>query len=847
MPTVRDAIDVRGWWANQHLVIISRMSLSARHRADLTEAARLSENPMVAEEYIAIKRSEMQPSKSGTGVGAPVRRVEDARFLRGFGRYVDDLPAAGAVRMVVLRSPHAHARIRSIDVTAARAMPGVLLVLTARDIPDLGVLRCVTPRHRRDGQPLTQTPWHMLAMDTVRYVGDPVACVVAETQAQALDAAEMIAVAYEPLPAVTDCAAALAADAPELWPGLIPGNESFLFRLGDFAAVDRAMARAKHVVRLPFRVTRVSANPLEPRNVLASFDPAEERYTLVTGTQLPHVMRNEIAEFALKVPSNQLRVISPDVGAGFGMKESPFPEHVLALHAAKILCRAVRWTATRTESFLADTHARDNDSIAELALNEDGDFLALRVSTLCNVGAYLAWQGPVSSTNNVGGLAGVYRTPAICTEVRGALTNTQPTAPYRGAGRPEAIYAIEQCIDLAARKLGMDRVALRMRNLIQPEDMPFQTGLDYKYDCGDFPENMRIALREAEWADFASRRAESAARGKLRGIGIANAIEVAGGPHRNPMEEGAEIRFDSGGSVTLLLGSHNHGQGHETVFRQMASEQLGIPLQRIRFICGDTDKVAHGRGTIGSRSMMAAGSALFGAAERIIERGKRIAAHLLEASEIDIVFSEGAFRVAGTDKVIGIEALAKRSYVPGALPRGEPLGLAEHLVTRPGDATFPNGCHIAEVEVDPETGATVLLKYLVVDDVGTVINPLLLKGQIHGGVAQGFGQVFGENVLYRDGQILTASFMDYPMPRADDLSDLHVISNPRPTESNPLGVKGAGEAGTVGALPVLMSAVIDALSSRGVDWLDMPATPERVWRAIQGAQSKSATSAGEAR
>jgi carbon-monoxide dehydrogenase large subunit len=779
----------------------------------------------------------MQPSKLGTGVGAPMRRVEDARFLRGMGRYVDDLPASGAARMVLLRSPHPHARVTGVNAVRARAMPGVLLVLTAADITALGVLRCVTPRHRRDGRPIAQTPWRMLAADTVRYVGDPVACVVAETLAQAQDAAEAIEVGYEPLPAVTDCAAGLAPDAPQLWPDLIPGNESFLFRLGDFAAVEHAMTRAAHVVRLPFRVTRVSANPLEPRNLLASYDAAEERYTLITGTQLPHVMRNEIAEFALKVPSNRLRVISPDVGAGFGMKESPFPEHVLALQAAKLLGRPVRWTATRTESFLSDTHARDNDSVAELALSAEGDFLALRVSTLCNLGGYLAWQGPVSSTNNVGGLAGVYRTPAICTEVQGVLTNTQPTAPYRGAGRPEAIYAIEQCIDLAALRLGMDRVALRQRNLIQPEQMPFQTGLQYEYDCGDFPANMRLALAAAGWDTFPARRSESEARARLRGIGIANAIEVAGGPHRNPMEEGAEIRFDSGGSMTLLLGSHNHGQGHETVFRQMAFERLGIPPERVRFICGDTDKVVHGRGTIGSRSMMAAGTALFGAADRIVARGKQIAAHFLEASEIDIEFVDGAFRVAGTDKAIGIEALARRSYVPGALPAGEELGLAAQLVTRPGDATFPNGCHIAEVEIDPETGTTTLLRYLVVDDVGTVINPLLLKGQIHGGVAQGFGQVFGENVIYQDGQILTASFMDYCMPRADDFPDLEVTSNPHPTASNPLGVKGAGEAGTVGALPVLMSAVLDALRPLGVEWLDMPATPERVWRAIRDARA----------
>jgi carbon-monoxide dehydrogenase large subunit len=781
----------------------------------------------------------MQPSKLGTGIGAPVRRVEDGRFLRGLGRFVDDMPAAYATRMVVLRSPHAHARILRVDASAAHAMPGVLLALTASDIPELGVLRCVTPRHRRGGQPLAQTPWPMLAGDTVRYVGDPVACVVAETLAQAQDAAEAIVVDYQPLPAVTGCAEALARDAPQLWPGLIPGNESFVFALGDETAVNRAIGAAAHVVRLPFRVTRVSANPIEPRNLLASYDPAEERYTLVTGTQLPHVMRNEIAEFALKIPSNRLRVISPDVGAGFGMKESPFPEHVLALHAARLLGRPVRWTATRTESFLADTHARDNDSVAELALNAEGDFLALRVRTLCNLGAYLAWQGPVSSTNNVGGLAGVYRTPAIRTEVIGVLTNTQPTAPYRGAGRPEAIYAIEHCIDLAAHRLGIDRIALRQRNMIGPERMPFQTGLQFQYDSGDFPANMRLALAQADWDNFPARRARSQASGLLRGIAVANAIEQAGGPHRNPMEEGAEIRFDSGGAATLLLGSHNHGQGHETVFRQIASERLGIPGDRIRFICGDTDKVTHGRGTIGSRSMMAAGGALMGAADRIITRGKKLAAHFLEAAEADIEFQDGTFRVAGTDRAIRIEALAKRSYVPGALPMGEPLGLAEALVTRPGDATFPNGCHVAEVEIDPETGVTKVLRYVVVDDVGRVINPLLLKGQIHGGVAQGLGQVFGENVLFQDGQIVTASFMDYPMPRAADIPDLEVDNNPVPTATNVLGVKGAGEAGTVGALPVLMGAVLDALRSVGVEWMDMPATPERVWRALRGVSDRA--------
>jgi aerobic carbon-monoxide dehydrogenase large subunit len=767
------------------------------------------------------------------GIGAPLRRVEDGRFLRGAGRFVDDLAPADAAWLHVLRSPHAAASIRGIDATAARGMPGVLAVLTAADLDVPGMLRCVTPRQRRDGRPLIQPPWRVLPVDAVRHVGDALAAVIAETPAQAQDAAERIVVDYAPLPAVTDVAKA--ASGPAVWPEHAPDNECFHFRLGDAAAVAAGFARAAHVTRLQTRITRLSANPMEPRNCFASYDPAAERYTLTVGTQLPHVMRNELAEFALGIPSNRLRLISPDVGGGFGMKESPFPEHVLCLVAARRLGRTVRWSATRSESFLSDSHARDVVSAAELALTADGEFLAMRVTTAANLGAYLAWQGPVSSTNNVGGLAGVYRTPAICTEVTGYFTHTQPTAPYRGAGRPEAIYLLERLIDLAAGEMGIDRVALRRRNLIAPEQMPFRTGLDYTYDCGAFGQNMDLALAAADWAGFEARRAASRARGRLRGIGLANAIEIAGGPHRRPLEEGAEIRFDSGGSATLLVGSHNHGQGHETVFRQIAASQLGLPPERVQIRFGDTDVVAHGRGTIGSRSMMAAGGALVGAAQKVIARGREIAAHLLEAAVDDIEFAEGVFRVAGTDRAIGIEALARASYVPGALPDGAELGLGAALVTRPQDGTFPNGCHVAEVEIDPETGATELLRYVVVDDVGTVINPLLLKGQIHGGVVQGFGQVFGESILYRDGQPLTASFMDYAMPRADELCDFTVKSNPVPTASNPLGVKGAGEAGTVGALVVLINAVVDALRPLGVTHIEMPATPARVWQAIRTA------------
>ncbi len=772
---------------------------------------------------------------SGFRIGSPMRRVEDPRFLHGVGRYVEDADVPGAVRMHVLRSPHAAARLVRMDVGAARAVPGVVLVLTAAELDVPGVLRCVTPRHRRDGRPLVSPVWRALPSDAVRHVGDAVAAVFAETLQAARDAAELIEVEYAPLPSVTNVAEAAAG--PEVWPGEAPGNECFHFRLGDADAVAAAFARAAHVTRLEFRISRLTAAPMEPRNLLAQYDAQEGRYTLTTGTQLPHVMRNEIAEHALGVASNRLRVISPDVGGGFGMKESPFPEHVCALVAARMLSRPVRWAATRSESFLSDSHARDNASVGELALSAEGDFLAMRVRTAANLGAYLAWQGPVSSTNNVGGLAGVYRTPAICTEVTGYFTNTQPTAPYRGAGRPEAIYAMERLIDLAADEMGLDRIALRARNLIRPEEMPFRTGLDYTYDSGDFPKNMDLALKAADWDGFEARRAEAAGRGKLRGIGIANAIESAGGPHRKPLEEAAEIRFDSGGSMTLLLGSHNHGQGHETVFRQIAATHLGIPPERIRILFGDTDVVAHGRGTIGSRSMMAAGGALVGASLKVIARGKQIAAHLLEAAEADIEFDDGVFRVTGTDRGLGIEAMARQSYIPGALPDGAELGLGASLVNRPGDATFPNGCHIAEVEIDPETGACALLRYTVVDDVGTVINPLLLKGQIHGGIAQGIGQVFSEAIRYQDGQLISGSFMDYAMPRADDLCAFKVLSNPVPTKTNVLGVKGAGEAGTVGALPAGIGAVVDALRPLGIHHIDMPATPEAIWRAIEGSHA----------
>jgi carbon-monoxide dehydrogenase large subunit len=777
-----------------------------------------------------------QPSPA-PGIGAAVPRIEDVRLLRGLGRFTDDHRFADTLHLVILRSPHAHAAIAAIDTAAASRMPGVHAALTARDLQGLGDFVTTVERRRRDGSPMPRPPYRPLAQDCAKFVGDPVAAIVAITRAQAQDAIEAIAVDWRTLPAVADASAALQPGAPLVWPELAPDNEAFLFTLGDRAATDAACAGAAHLVRLDFRISRVTAAPMEPRAAIGLWDAGAERYTLVSGVQIPHKVREHLARHTLRVPEHALRVISPDMGGAFGMRGAPTQEHALVLAAARLLDRPVRWVADRTEAFLSDFHARDNHSTVELALDAEGSFLALRISTIAALGAYLSFNTPHSSTNNLGGLAGVYRTPTIFAEVRGAFTNAQPTAPYRGAGRPEATYAIERAIDLAAARLGIDCVELRRRNLIPRQAMPFRTGLAFTYDSGDFAKGMELALEAADWRGFPARRADSEARGKLRGIGIANAIEIAGGPQGNPNEEGAEIRFDPSGNATLLLGSHSHGQGLETAFRQLAHTLLGLPFDRVRVVMGDTDAVPHGRGTFGSRSIMAGGGALAQAAQAILAKGSAIAAHLMEAAPSDIRFEAGRFTIAGTDRGVGFDAVARAAFTPGALPPDIPMGLAAQAVTRPDDGTFPNGCHVAEVEVDPETGVVALLTYVVADDVGTVINPLLLKGQIHGGVAQGVGQALMEEFRFdAAGQALGASFMDYAMPRAADLPPITVLSNPQPTAKNVLGAKGAGEAGTVGALPVVISAIADAL---GVEHIDMPATPERVWQALRGRGSLS--------
>jgi carbon-monoxide dehydrogenase large subunit len=531
-------------------------------------------------------------------------------------------------------------------------------------------------------------------------------------------------------------------------------------------------------------------------------------------------------------------VVSRDVGGGFGMKGSHYPEYMLTLWAARKLKRPVRWNATRSESFVSDYHGRDTHWSVELALDKDGSFLGMRAKVTANVGAYLGLSTTLPPANNIGGIAGVYRTPAIASEVTAYFTNTGPMSPYRGAGRPEATYAIETVIDRAADEMGIDRVEIRRRNLIPSGAMPYKTGLVFEYDCGEFEKNLDLALEAADWKGFAGRRKDTERNGKLRGISIANAIEVAAGPFGRPSEEFAEMRFDPAGNLTLLLGTHNHGQGHETAFRQMAKTLLGIDPERVRVVAGDTDVVTHGVGTFGSRSMIVGGTSLKRASEKIIERGRKIAAHILEAGPGDIVFEHGSFKVTGTDRAVRIEDVAKTAYRPNALPIGEEVGLWAQAMVAPDNITYPNGCHICEVEVDPETGKVDVVGYVVVDDVGTVVNPLLVKGQIHGGIAQGLGQALMETIEYDpgNGQMVTASYMDYGMPRAHDFPYLDVHSNPVPTATNPFGVKGVGEAGTVGAVPAVMSAVLDALRPLGVSQLQMPASPHNVWQAIQAAK-----------
>ena len=768
------------------------------------------------------------------GIGQSVSRFEDPRLVRGEGRFHNDVNLPGQTHAVLVRSIHAHARLLAVDTSEALKAPGVLAVFTAEDLAKvpLGTMKMTLPRKRPDGSPMFASPHRGLTGDRVRYVGDPIALVVAETLAQAEDAAERVRVDYEALPSVTATAEAMGGAA--VWDEC-PDNVSNVFESGDKAAADAALARAARVVKRRYVITRVHAQYMEPRGALGVYDPGEERYTLHADVQYPHRVRNALASNILRVPEHQVRVIAGDVGGGFGTKGWQYPEHRLVLWAARKLRRPVKWACERREAIPADEHARDNVTEAELALDADGRFVGLRVRTLANVGAYVSSDRNLLATfANVGTLVGVYAIPAAHVHVSCVMTNTSSTAPYRGAGRPEATYVIERLIDDAARELGLDRVELRRKNLIPSSAMPYKNPLGFTYDCGDFAMQMEAGLKLADVAGFAARREASRAQGRLRGLGVVNAIEKAAGP----APEFAEIRFNPSGTAIIFMGTKNQGQGHETIFRQILHERLGLDPRDVRYIDGDTDRVAYGMGSMGSRSTVIGGTALWMAADKVIAKGRRIAARLLEAAEEDIKFADGRFAVAGTDKGVALPDVARAAFVPAKLPPGLEPGLYETGTFSPKQDTYPNGCHVCEVEIDPDTGAVTLARYAVADDVGTVINPLTLKGQIHGGVAQGVGQALLEQVAYdgESGQLMSASFMEYAMPRADTFCDMAIESHPVPTKLNPLGAKGAGEAGTVGALPVVVNAVVDALAALGVAQLDMPASPERVWRAIEAAR-----------
>lgn len=766
-------------------------------------------------------------------LGQSVPRSEDPRLLRGGGRYAGDRSMPGMVHGYVLRSPHAHARIVSIDVSTAAAAPGVVAVFTGADWEALGWggVPGDPPRKRRDGTPGYIPPFPALVSDRVRYVGDCVAFVVAESRAQAQDAAELIDVAYQPLPAIVDTERAPSGAAPLVWDDCA-NNIAFVHQVGDRSAVDAAFEAAAHVVSRKFVINRDAPAAIEPRACLAHYDAMDDRYTIYTTLQHANPYRASIAGKVIGIPESKLRVVSGDVGGSYGMKSSIYNENILVLWASKATGRPVKWTSDRTEAFQSDTQGRDNVTTGELALDADGNFLGLRVKTIGNLGAYMTQAGGGPLTINLGTLAGVYTTPAIHVDVTAVYTNTTITRPYRGAGRPEAAFVIERLVDLAADALGLDPAELRRRNTIPPEAMPFQTGLTFKYDCGAFEENMDMALGMADYAGFGARRTTAAKAGKLRGIGISNTIERAGAPS---MEE-ATVQIDRTGNVTVLVGTISQGQGHDTVYKQIVAQQLGLPVDRIRVREGDTDQQGIGGGTGGSRSATCGGSAVFRAAEAAVKKAKILAAHQLEASPEDIEFADGVFTIAGTDRRITLDAVAKASYAPGKQPEGVDAGIDERATYAPDTANYPNGCHACEVEIDRETGEIDIVAYVVVDDVGTVLNPLLLKGQIHGGVAQGYGQAVLERAVYDDsGQNVTASFMDYAMPRADDFGWFEVKSNPVPTKQNPLGVKGAGEAGTVGALPAVLNAIENALHGAGVERIEMPASPERVWAALRAA------------
>jgi carbon-monoxide dehydrogenase large subunit len=757
-----------------------------------------------------------------------VRRREDVRLLTGKGNYSADPNPAGLLHAVLVRSHHAHATIGSIDTSTARAMPRVVAVFTAADLTDVAPIPGGIGFPRPDGGPAPKTDRPLLARDRVRFVGEPVAVVLAETMDAGKDAAEAVMVDYHEQPLVTDAIAALEPSSPKVWDD-VPDNIGFLWKRGDATATDAALQSATHVARLQFTVSRVTANTMEPRAAWADIGP-DGRIVMHAAHQSPYNLRNGMASGNFNVKPTDIRVLTVDVGGSFGMKSGVQAEYALVAWAARKLHRPVRWVADRTEGFLSDEQAREMRITVELGLDAGHRFTALRLRWDVNLGAYVTGRSgwPVG---NIGGTAGVYHIPAMYAESCGILTNTVPTAAYRGAGRPEATYTIERIIDVAAHELGISPYELRRINLIPPEAMPYKTALTFTYDCGEFEGNMQKAAEMAEFAGFEARRAEAKARGRLRGIGLCNCIEVAGGPFLRPAKDQATLRLSEDGSLVLRSGSMSVGQGLETAFCQLVAERFGVPLDHVRYEAGDTDLLSGGKGNGGSGALCIGGSAVNLVVDKVIDKAKQVAAELLEAAVVDVAFDAGRFTIAGTDRSVRLAEVAHAAAIDGN-------ELVESGEFTPTAVTFPNGTHICEVEIDPDTGDTDVVRYSAVEELGYVLNPMLVAGQTHGGVAQGVGQAMAEQIVHdpHSGQMITASFMDYAMPRADDLPDILMTTREVPTKVNPLGAKGVGEAGTVGAMAAAMNAVNDALAPLGIRHFDMPATPYRVWAAIAAAR-----------
>jgi carbon-monoxide dehydrogenase large subunit len=769
-------------------------------------------------------------SSASFGIGQPVPRKEDPILLRGEGRYTDDLALEGQLYAAFVRSPHAHGVLNGIDLSAAQAMKGVVAIYTGADLDGQGYgpLRCQIDLPNRDGTPIRKPLRMALATDKVRFVGDPVAVVVARTAVQARDAAEAVGLDIDVLPAVISGEEALAPDAPLLYDE-VPGNLVLDYQSGDAAKVAAAFAAAAHVTKLRIVNNRVVVNPIEPRSAIASYDRKAGRYTLHAPSQGVFGLRNNLAA-AMGVPAAKMRLVTGHVGGSFGMKGSVFPEHVALLHAARLLKKPVKWTDQRSESFVSDHHGRDMVFEAELALDARGRFLATRFTGIGNMGGYLSPVGPMMATLNIGkNSVGMYRTPLVEVQAKCAVTNTPPIGAYRGAGRPEGNYFMERLIDTAAREMGIDSAELRRRNLIKPAQLPWATPIGTVYDSGDFPTLFAQALEAADWKGYPARLRRSRKAGKLRGRGIGCYLEVTA----PPTNEMGGLHFEADGSVTIVTGTLDYGQGHWTPFAQILSSQLGVPFEKIRLVQGDSDRLIAGGGTGGSKSVMASGSAIIEASELVVEKGKLLAAHFLEAAAVDIEFAGGRFRIAGTDRTIGIMELAERLRTAASLPADLPKTLDVDHVFKAAPSAYPNGCHIAEVEIDPETGQALIASYVMVNDFGIVVNPMIVEGQLHGGVVQGIGQALYEMTAYDEaGQLMTGSFMDYALPRAADVPFFSFISRGVPTATNRVGAKGCGEAGCAGSLPSVMNAVVDALAPHGVRHLDMPATPLSIWKSI---------------